>query len=54
MKSNKIRMYFSAIKEIKGNGYIAEKWLDNNSHKLSGNINNLSDAKKEILGIISK
>jgi len=52
METVKIKMYFEAARQLMGNTKVAEKWLDNNSHKLTGSINSIKKAKQEILKLI--
>jgi len=52
MKAIIIKLYFEAARQLMGNPNVAERWLDNNSHKLTGDISSIGDAKKEILNLV--
>jgi len=52
METVKIKMYIEAARQLMGNPNVAEKWLDNNSHKLTGKISSIKEAKNEILELV--
>lgn len=47
-----VQLYFNAVKAIKGSGYRAEEWLDENSEKLSGKAKTLQEAKSEVWDVM--
>lgn len=54
-----MRVYFKAASEIFGSPFRAEKWLDENSDRLSGktrrgNKQRMKEAKKEIYSLLGK
>ena len=42
------KMYIDALKQLYTFGYLVEKWLDNNSHRLSFKVKSIQEAKFEI------
>ena len=49
MENIRIKMYFEAARQVMNNPFLAEKWLDENSHNLKMEINSIKEAKEEIL-----